>query len=51
MDIKLFKLKITLLMMHKGTIIPNTINPGNAQQFLDALELEIPYRFSPLRQA
>lgn len=38
MDIKLFKLKIKLLMMYKGTIIPKTINPGNAQQFLDALE-------------
>lgn len=42
MDIKLFKLKIKLLMMYKGIIISKTINPENAQQFLDALEYRNP---------
>lgn len=37
MNIKLIKLKIKLFLMYKGNIIPKTINPENAQKFLDAI--------------
>ena len=40
MDIKLMKLKIKLFLMYKGKIIPKTINPENAQRFLDAINSE-----------